>query len=1567
MADPTVRIKSDAGGDPTLIFDAAAANRSARIKFYDNGSVVGGFIDYLHNGDKMNFGAGSSTGITMTIGDGAVGIGTTSPDTLLHIYNPDTNWGAYSVITLGTDVEGTNQAQLKYYRGASTSTESFQLSVRGTTALTALYNGNVGIGITSPAAKLDVLQETRISYLQGNQYRTRITNTDGNTRILSDGQQCNIIFGTSGNVANGTASEVMRLNWQGYLGIGTTSPDYELDVAGEIGLDSYLRHNGDSDTFFGFSGNDEIKFRTAGSDRIFIDSSGNVGIPKSVYQTATGGFYINKPYGADFYTTQNNYTGAIEIALPTGGTGHDDMIKFVVEIFDYNTQESVTVFVGGYTYQNVGTGNNTWTNVSATVLGQSAAQNYTVRFGDNGTEHCVWIGNTDSTWNHLQVIVRDFFAGYGASINNYLGAWDINVVTTQTTVNNTLTNCFPMSSDTITGYLPLTGGTLTGALTGTSSHFTGNVEVGDGTNITMDSSSNGQLMIDGNGYQGAIALDGTAMYVYHNSSGRSLVLGTNETARLTIDGGGDITIPGAVSAASIGVSGTNGTDGKGIALYGGANSGEPTYGMMFQKTSSYGTFGYVSADWATYFTMDTTANRGWIFRKVGVGNVASINNDGHAHFQTPTKITSNDTSLTFEDAGTNAISIKVGAGDELYIGSNNTYQFRGTTTGQAYINSAGYFNVTSGASNYAGIEMYQTDGSRVGFLYGDAGSSSTPNIGILDSDGNWAVRVIRDTYTELRVNNLVKLQTTTAINYNLQPTWIEGGSANWNETTPGGTTGSLHLDPGSNTDHFGSAITFGASDSSNGTNSNAGIYTRSDGSYGTKMYFATTDSYATGSKTRMMIDYNGNVGVNTSNPLSKFVVSEGTDQHGIELAPGTLSYIQAYDRATNTYGNMTIDAKYLAFGLDNGAEKIRFTADGYVGIGTSSPSSYNSRGRNLVITGSGDVGISIDCSLANSGSIMFADGTGGTAGYRGSIEYDHAADSMEFSTSATPRITITNSGYVGIGQTTSIGQKLQVGGNIRVGDTAGSGRPYIDFVRNGGDVVGGIGWHTDDSFYIGAHPAAGPNAGNITRVYGFDDELRLGCTSYGDIMFITEGGNKARVGIGGSPTSAAGVHNFLSIIGSSHSGIMLQDTDGGAIHEMWNDGGTLNMWDSSEGYRLRFYTNGDAQGYNGWTFDTMGISQSGGTTGQGISLYGGASAGEPTYGMMFMQTATFGTYGSVSGDWATYFTMNSDTSRGWIFRRAGNSNCASITAGGDLSLKGIISFPDTNQRIAGLNSSYLQIKSGSASDGGINMVDTNGNNLMYLYGSGSDNGMLNSGGYWTFKHSQGGNTNIYSGNQNHVWQFVSSNGYLYCPSWINLSSGTGLFTSLNGAHFYGNDGGTYGAWRTSGSRNGYSGIYDNHSATNANMFDASGNGGNFHSTGGWHFYYYRAHACLAIGSSTTSSSYSLYVTGSIYSTADVIAYSDKRAKENIVTVDSAIEKVNKLRGVYYTPKEGEDKSRKVGVIAQEILEVLPEVVTHDKENDRYGVDYGKMAGVFIEAIKELKAEVDSLKEQLKNK
>ena len=132
------------------------------------------------------------------------------------------------------------------------------------------------------------------------------------------------------------------------------------------------------------------------------------------------------------------------------------------------------------------------------------------------------------------------------------------------------------------------------------------------------------------------------------------------------------------------------------------------------------------------------------------------------------------------------------------------------------------------------------------------------------------------------------------------------------------------------------------------------------------------------------------------------------------------------------------------------------------------------------------------------------------------------------------------------------------------------------------------------------------------------------------------------------------------------------------------------------------------------------------------------------------------------------------------------------------------------------------------------------------------------------------------------------------------------------------------------------------------------NGGDYNSTTGWHFYYHRSNDCLAVADSTTSSSYGLYVTGAIYSTADVVAYSDRRAKENIVTVDNALDKVSELRGVYYNKKDSDDDKRQVGVIAQEV-----------KENDKYGVDYGKINGLLIEALKDLKAEVEELKAEVK--
>ncbi len=99
---------------------------------------------------------------------------------------------------------------------------------------------------------------------------------------------------------------------------------------------------------------------------------------------------------------------------------------------------------------------------------------------------------------------------------------------------------------------------------------------------------------------------------------------------------------------------------------------------------------------------------------------------------------------------------------------------------------------------------------------------------------------------------------------------------------------------------------------------------------------------------------------------------------------------------------------------------------------------------------------------------------------------------------------------------------------------------------------------------------------------------------------------------------------------------------------------------------------------------------------------------------------------------------------------------------------------------------------------------------------------------------------------------------------------------------------------------------------------------------------------------------------SIYASHNIVAYSDVRSKTNITTIESALDKVDAIRGVTYNKVEDPDGIRYMGVIAQELQEVLPEVVSEGKDG-KLAVAYGNITGVLIEAIKELKAEIAELK------
>jgi hypothetical protein len=102
---------------------------------------------------------------------------------------------------------------------------------------------------------------------------------------------------------------------------------------------------------------------------------------------------------------------------------------------------------------------------------------------------------------------------------------------------------------------------------------------------------------------------------------------------------------------------------------------------------------------------------------------------------------------------------------------------------------------------------------------------------------------------------------------------------------------------------------------------------------------------------------------------------------------------------------------------------------------------------------------------------------------------------------------------------------------------------------------------------------------------------------------------------------------------------------------------------------------------------------------------------------------------------------------------------------------------------------------------------------------------------------------------------------------------------------------------------------------------------------------------------------------------DVVAYasSDERLKDNIQNIENPIEKVQSLKGVTWDWNDNADEVQQslpnVGVIAQDVEKVLPQLVT-DRDNGFKGVDYAKLTGLLIEAVKDQQKQIDELKSKL---
>jgi hypothetical protein len=110
--------------------------------------------------------------------------------------------------------------------------------------------------------------------------------------------------------------------------------------------------------------------------------------------------------------------------------------------------------------------------------------------------------------------------------------------------------------------------------------------------------------------------------------------------------------------------------------------------------------------------------------------------------------------------------------------------------------------------------------------------------------------------------------------------------------------------------------------------------------------------------------------------------------------------------------------------------------------------------------------------------------------------------------------------------------------------------------------------------------------------------------------------------------------------------------------------------------------------------------------------------------------------------------------------------------------------------------------------------------------------------------------------------------------------------------------------------------------------------------------------------------------GDVVADGDVVAYnsSDVRLKDNIEVIKGSLDKIDGIRGVEFdwndkSPGWAQERGHDIGVIAQEVQKIIPEIVV-ERKNGYLGVDYKRLVPLLIESVKELRQEVNDLKKKV---
>jgi hypothetical protein len=242
-----------------------------------------------------------------------------------------------------------------------------------------------------------------------------------------------------------------------------------------------------------------------------------------------------------------------------------------------------------------------------------------------------------------------------------------------------------------------------------------------------------------------------------------------------------------------------------------------------------------------------------------------------------------------------------------------------------------------------------------------------------------------------------------------------------------------------------------------------------------------------GSGTPLYVDQtNDRLGIGTTSPSTTLdVVRNGVQPLRVQSTSGTEVAINM----VNTGGNVQLEAHSGNFNID---------ADS-VGIGTTTPSSYDSRGNNLVVGDSGDAGITIFSGATSDARLVFA-ASGDTGLSNGQIHYDNNDDKLRIATGGSDRLAINSSGYVGIG-TTSPSRGLHI---HHASSSAFKSMQFTDPTSGTTSADGYIiGMDSGQNGYVW-------NYENEDLYFGTNNITRLNIKNDGRIAYMSEGSTSVR-------------------------------------------------------------------------------------------------------------------------------------------------------------------------------------------------------------------------------------------------------------------------------------------------------------------------------------------------------------------------------------------------------------------------------------------------------------------------